>query len=37
MDVIIIGAGVGGLAAAIGLAARGARVTLLEQNGQRRR
>ena len=33
MDVIIIGAGVGGLAAAIGLAARGARVTLLEQNG----
>jgi phytoene desaturase len=32
MDVVIIGAGVGGLAAAIGLAARGARVTLLEQN-----
>lgn len=34
MDVIIIGAGVGGLAAAIGLAARGARVTLLEQNAR---
>lgn len=34
MDVIIIGAGVGGLAAAVGLAARGARVTLLEQNAQ---
>ena len=33
MDVIVIGAGVGGLAAAVGLAARGARVTLLEQNG----
>jgi len=32
MDIIIIGAGVGGLAAAVGLAARGARVTLLEQN-----
>ena len=30
-DVIIIGAGVGGLSAAIGLAARGARVTVLEQ------
>jgi len=34
MDVIIIGAGVGGLAAAIGLAARGARVTLLERNAR---
>ena len=34
MDVIIIGAGVGGLASAIGLAARGARVTLLEQNAR---
>ena len=34
MDVIIIGGGVGGLAAAIGLAARGARVTLLEQNAR---
>lgn len=34
MDVVIIGAGVGGLAAAIGLAARGARVTLLEQNAR---
>ena len=34
MDVIIIGAGVGGLAAAIGLAARGTRVTLLEQNAR---
>ncbi|MGI4789143.1 MAG: phytoene desaturase family protein [Janthinobacterium lividum] len=32
MDVIVIGAGVGGLAAAIGLAARGARVTVLEKN-----
>ena len=30
-DVIIIGAGVGGLSAAIGLAARGARVSVLEQ------
>ena len=30
-DVIVIGAGMGGLAAAIGLAARGARVTVLEQ------
>jgi phytoene desaturase len=34
MDVIIIGAGVGGLSAAIGLAARGARVTLLEQSAR---
>ncbi len=32
MDVIVIGGGMGGLAAAIGLAARGARVTLLEKN-----
>ena len=32
MDVIIVGAGMGGLSAAIGLAARGARVTLCEQN-----
>ncbi len=32
MNVIIIGGGIGGLSAAIGLAARGARVTLLEQN-----
>ena len=32
MNVIVIGGGVGGLSAAIGLAARGARVTLLEQN-----
>ncbi len=32
MDVIVIGGGVGGLSAAIGLAARGAQVTLLEQN-----
>ncbi|MDQ2799770.1 MAG: FAD-dependent oxidoreductase, partial [Armatimonadota bacterium] len=30
MDVLIIGGGIGGLSAAIGLAARGARVTLLE-------
>ncbi len=30
-DVIVIGAGVGGLSAAIGLAARGGRVTVLEQ------
>ncbi len=34
MDVIVIGAGMGGLAAAIGLAARGARVTVLEQNAR---
>ncbi len=33
-DVIVIGAGVGGLSAAIGLAARGARVTVLEQGPQ---
>ena len=33
-SIIIIGAGVGGLSAAIGLAARGAHVTLLEQNAQ---
>jgi len=32
MDVIVIGAGVGGLSAAIGLAARGAKVTVLERN-----
>jgi len=32
MDVIVIGAGVGGLSAAIGLAARGASVTVLEKN-----
>ncbi len=32
MDVIVIGAGMGGLSAAIQLAARGVRVTLLEQN-----
>ena len=34
MDVIVIGGGMGGLAAAIGLAARGARVTLLEKNAR---
>ena len=34
MDAVIIGAGVGGLSAAIGLAARGARVTVLEQNAR---
>ena len=34
MNVIVIGAGVGGLSAAIGLAARGAKVTLLEQNAR---
>ena len=32
MDVVVIGGGMGGLSCAIGLAARGARVTLLEQN-----
>jgi len=32
MDVIVIGAGVGGLSAAVGLAARGASVTVLEKN-----
>ena len=32
MDVIVIGGGMGGLSAAIGLASRGARVTLLEKN-----
>ena len=34
MDVIVIGGGMGGLSAAIGLAARGARVTLLEKNAR---
>jgi len=34
MDVIVIGGGMGGMAAAIGLAARGARVTLLEKNAR---
>ena len=34
MDVIVIGGGIGGLSAAIGLAARGAKVTLLEQNAR---
>ena len=34
MDVVVIGAGMAGLSAAIGLAARGARVTLLEKNEQ---
>ena len=32
MEVVVIGAGVGGLAAAIGLAARGVQVTVLEKN-----
>ena len=32
MNAIVIGAGVGGLSAAIGLAARGAKVTVLEKN-----
>lgn len=32
MDVVVIGGGIGGLTAAIGLAARGARVTILEKN-----
>ena len=32
MNVIVVGAGIGGLSAAIGLAARGVHVTLLEQN-----
>ena len=34
MDVIVIGGGMGGLSAAIGLAAHGARVTLLEKNAR---
>ena len=34
MDVIVIGAGVGGLSAAIGLAARGLGVTVLERNAK---
>ena len=34
MDVIVIGGGIGGLSAAIGLAARGARVMLLEKNAR---
>jgi len=34
MDVLVIGGGVGGLSAAISLAARGAKVTLLEQNAR---
>ncbi|MBV9850257.1 MAG: phytoene desaturase [Armatimonadetes bacterium] len=34
MDVIVIGGGIGGLSAAIGLAAGGARVTLLEKNAR---
>lgn len=34
MDAVIIGAGMGGLSAAIGLASRGARVTVLEQNAR---
>ena len=34
MDVIVIGGGMGGLSAAIGLAGRGARVTLLEKNAR---
>lgn len=32
MNVVVVGAGMGGLSCAIGLASRGARVTLLEQN-----
>ncbi len=32
MNVVVIGAGIGGLSCAVGLAARGARVTVLEQN-----
>ena len=32
MDIVVIGAGMGGLSCAIGLAARGARVSLFEQN-----
>ena len=34
LDVVVIGGGVGGLSAAIGLAARGAKVTLLEKNAR---
>ncbi len=34
MDVIVIGSGVGGLSAAIGMAARGLRVTVLERNSR---